>query len=97
MIVKYYGDNNVKTRFSIIKMSMIQRTRGVQPKLKGQTAEIKNLTPALYWVWQQGMDPNDEAHVAINNAFVASIALVVAVVWVIPQRLHAALPNLERC
>ena len=68
-IEKYFEQVRPTSRFRIIKPSMYKTGPGGYPKLKGKAAEIRNLTPALLHVWNQGCNEHDPSHVAVRTAF----------------------------
>ena len=59
MIERRLNEDKPKSRFRIIKPSMYKTGPGGYPKLKGKAAEIKNLTPALLAVLNQGCNDRD--------------------------------------
>jgi hypothetical protein len=59
-IGEIYKERRTHDRYGALKMTMF--TSKSSPKLKGKAAEVKNLAPVLYSVWNEQSDPNVENH-----------------------------------
>ena len=63
MIHTCYQNSGVKCRLGGIRLSRgVPETPGGDPCLNGKAAETLHLGPALRWLFQQGMDRNEEMH-----------------------------------
>lgn len=65
-ICQYYTDNHVATQFSQIRVDSFYETNSY-PELKDKGAEVKDLVPALLFVWLQFMDIGTESHRSVKD------------------------------
>ena len=68
----FYKSGDVKTRYTILKLTMFNTGPGGYPCLKGRAMEVRELMPAISALWRQGMTAGDVYHIAICEALTAS-------------------------
>ena len=75
MIRRYYDDpeRHVSSRYGGLRLSMFTNDSTGYPNLKGKASEIRQLGPALLWVFEQGMDPREPMHVTVRALLQASV------------------------
>ena len=61
-----YKDHNVGTRFSNLEVSIFHHNR-THPNLSGKGAEIKELVPAVHYVWKLHCNPALRQHALVDG------------------------------